>query len=188
MDVQTTLTAKAVRSRDRILDAALTLFAEKGYEETTMRDIAAAADASLGLAYRYFDSKEHLVLALYQRLATQLEDYEGWLREGTVAERFELAVRTKLALLAPHKAAFGALAGAALTPGSDVAVMGDTTQSIGQQVEAIFRTVVAGATDAPAEPQRSQLARLLYLIHLGVLLCTENRPIGAANVERHVAS
>ena len=52
------LTPKARRTRERILEAALALFAERGYEATTMRDVAREAGASLGLAYRYFESKE----------------------------------------------------------------------------------------------------------------------------------
>ena len=41
------LTPKARRTRGRILEAALGLFAEKGYEATTMRDVAREAEASL---------------------------------------------------------------------------------------------------------------------------------------------
>ena len=59
------LTPKALRTRERILEAALRLFAERGYEATTMRDVAREAGASLGLAYRYFGSKEEFALALY---------------------------------------------------------------------------------------------------------------------------
>ena len=87
------LTPKAQRTRERILEAALALFAEKGYEATTMRDVAREADASLGLAYRYYASKEEFALELYLRLA---EESQEWAREnlpeGTIAERFESAM------------------------------------------------------------------------------------------------
>ena len=46
-------TSKSERSRQKIVDAAVALFAERGFTATTMRDIAAAADVSLGLTYRY---------------------------------------------------------------------------------------------------------------------------------------
>src|SRR5207237_10147307 len=62
------ISQKAVSTRQRILDTALGLFATKGYEKTTMREIATAAHCSLGLAYRYFASKEELVLELYRNL------------------------------------------------------------------------------------------------------------------------
>ena len=75
-------TGKAQRTREHILETALELFARKGYAETTMRDIAAEADCSLGLAYRYFARKEEMVLALYERLATELEEEVAALPPG----------------------------------------------------------------------------------------------------------
>ena len=46
--------------RQEILDAAMRLFAEKGYEETSMSDIAKELQVVPGLCYRYFDSKQVL--------------------------------------------------------------------------------------------------------------------------------
>src|SRR5436305_13990040 len=67
-------TPKAEETRERILDAALTLFREKGFDETTMRDIAAKADVATGAAYYYFRSKEELVMAFYVRAADEARD------------------------------------------------------------------------------------------------------------------
>ena len=46
--------------RQEILETAMKLFTEKGYEETSMRDIAQACGVVAGLCYRYFDSKQKL--------------------------------------------------------------------------------------------------------------------------------
>ena len=46
--------------RQELLDTAMELFAQKGYEETSMGDIARAAGVAQGLCYRYFDSKQKL--------------------------------------------------------------------------------------------------------------------------------
>ena len=46
--------------RQEILDTAMSVFMEKGYEAATMRDIAAAMDVVPGLCYRYFESKQVL--------------------------------------------------------------------------------------------------------------------------------
>ncbi|MEO3766730.1 TetR family transcriptional regulator [Streptomyces sp. B5E4] len=48
------------RTQDRILAAARKLFAENGYDRTTIRAIAAAAKTDPGLVMRYFESKEKL--------------------------------------------------------------------------------------------------------------------------------
>jgi len=82
------LPGKADRTRDRILKTALTLFEKKGYENATMREIATQSDSSLGLAYRYFSSKEELVLAFYQSLSGQFLAQISELPKGKLAQRF----------------------------------------------------------------------------------------------------
>ena len=59
------VTSKGGRTRARIYRAAVAHFRSRGYTAATMRDIAAAAGVSLGLSYRYFASKETIVLELY---------------------------------------------------------------------------------------------------------------------------
>ena len=62
-----TATTKSVRTRTAIIDAALTLFRERGYDATTMRAIAAQAGVSVGNAYYYFASKEQLIQGFYDQ-------------------------------------------------------------------------------------------------------------------------
>ena len=52
---------------ERILDAALALFAERGFHGTAVPLVAQAAGVGAGTIYRYFESKEALVNALYRR-------------------------------------------------------------------------------------------------------------------------
>ena len=49
---------RALKTRNAILTAALKLYASKGYHDTTVDEIAAAADVSVGTAYRYFKDKK----------------------------------------------------------------------------------------------------------------------------------
>lgn len=60
--------------RDDICDAALELFAEKGIEATTTREIAEQAGAAEGTLYRHFDGKIDLAQWLYRRCSGQLEE------------------------------------------------------------------------------------------------------------------
>jgi AcrR family transcriptional regulator len=62
-----TTETKSARTRSTIIDAALRLFRERGYEATTMRAIAAEAGVSVGNAYYYFSSKEELIQGFYDR-------------------------------------------------------------------------------------------------------------------------
>jgi AcrR family transcriptional regulator len=64
----TTAAAEPARSkREAILDAALDLFAERGFHGTAVPLVAERARVGAGTLYRYFASKEALVNALYQR-------------------------------------------------------------------------------------------------------------------------
>ena len=53
--------------KERILVAAKAIFAHKGFSETKMSDIAAAANASYGLVYHYFTNKEAIFTSLLQQ-------------------------------------------------------------------------------------------------------------------------
>lgn len=59
--------AQAQERRNQLIDVARTLFAEKGMERTSIKDIAAAADVAQGLIYHYFRSKDELFWAIILR-------------------------------------------------------------------------------------------------------------------------
>src|SRR5579872_831156 len=145
------LTPKGEQTRAQILNTALDLFAVQGYQATTMRDIAARAGCSLGLAYRYFARKEELVLAFYERCAEELEEEVHALPPAPFAVRLEQAIRADLARIAPYREAFGALFGVALSPESELAVLGERVADVRDRVWHVFFAVVTGATDAPGE-------------------------------------
>jgi AcrR family transcriptional regulator len=75
---------------ERILDAALVLFAERGFHGTAVPLVAERAQVGAGTIYRYFASKEALVNALYQRWK------EALLRAVLVGFPFEKAPREQL--------------------------------------------------------------------------------------------
>ncbi len=60
-------------TRDRILDAALNIFASKGYYDTRMDEIVAASETSKGSIYFHFPNKERLFLALVDQFADLIE-------------------------------------------------------------------------------------------------------------------
>ncbi|MGK8521412.1 TetR/AcrR family transcriptional regulator [Nocardia asteroides] len=77
---------RAKETRDRILDAAVQLFAERGVDNTSTNRIAAHAGMSIGSLYRYFADKEEILAELRTRLLAELE------------EQFTAAVLTGLSL------------------------------------------------------------------------------------------
>lgn len=65
--------SKSEETRERILDAALSVFSNKGYHDTRMDEIVEASDTSKGAIYFYFPNKERLFLALVDQFADLLE-------------------------------------------------------------------------------------------------------------------
>jgi AcrR family transcriptional regulator len=70
---------KRQERHDALIDAATELFRTKGYEQTTMEEIAARADVSPPTLYRYFPRKTELLIAFFwkerERLAKALDDF-----------------------------------------------------------------------------------------------------------------
>ncbi|KJC33680.1 transcriptional regulator [Bradyrhizobium sp. LTSP885] len=63
---------KRQQTRERLTRAAMALFLERGFEATTLDDIAAAADISRRSFFHYFASKEDVVFALHEEITAAL--------------------------------------------------------------------------------------------------------------------
>ena len=66
--------ASQLARRERILDAAVELASEGGYDAVQMREVAERADVALGTLYRYFPSKVHLLVSAMGRTFSELQD------------------------------------------------------------------------------------------------------------------
>ncbi len=67
------MTRAQLARRQRVIDAAMELGLEGGYEAVQMRDVAARADVAMGTVYRYFTSKDHLLAATLVHWVEQLD-------------------------------------------------------------------------------------------------------------------
>jgi AcrR family transcriptional regulator len=161
--------SKAELTRERILRTALSLFRTNGYENTTLRQIAAESGSSLGLAYRYFSCKEEFVLAFYESLAEEFIRQIPNLPQGQIAQRFSAALKLKLALVEPHNELIGVLLSAALNPTSRIAVLGQASAGIRVRMQAAFAKLVGESSDAPNGATAAAIAKLLYVVHLALL-------------------
>ena len=161
------LTDKARDTRARIAQVAMRRFGRKGFEATTVRDIADDAGCALGLVYRYFPTKEAIVLYVYNQTREGLERAIVELPPATLGRRFRLATEAKLTLVAPHRKALLGVLGAALSPTHPLGVFADESKQTRRAGVDIFRDVAAGATDVTSS---DGLARLLYMLHLMTIL------------------
>jgi TetR/AcrR family transcriptional regulator, fatty acid metabolism regulator protein len=90
--------ATTEEKRKQILDAAVRVFARKGYHESRVGDIAKDAGVAYGLVYRYFDSKEAVLEAVFReawgRLLAALREVEE--ADAAAPERLQLVVKIVL--------------------------------------------------------------------------------------------
>jgi len=99
------VTARAEDTRRKIYEAAMEMFREKGFEETTMRDIAAKAGVALGGTYYYFSSKDAIVLAFYHEMQeTSTSAVNHALEEKRkLKDRIRAVLDERLKLLEPNR-------------------------------------------------------------------------------------
>jgi AcrR family transcriptional regulator len=72
-DRETRRQRRFVKRRDEILDVAARIFAQKGYSDTRITEIANALDIADGTLYNYFDSKRDILLAIISKAETDIE-------------------------------------------------------------------------------------------------------------------
>ncbi|MDW8809886.1 TetR/AcrR family transcriptional regulator [Streptomyces scabiei] len=65
-------------TRQRIQDVALALFAEQGYEKTSLREIAERLDVTKAALYYHFKTKEDILISLFQDLQRPIDELIDW--------------------------------------------------------------------------------------------------------------
>jgi len=162
-------TAEGEATRRTLYETAIRLIGERGYEAATLRDVARRAGVSAGLLYRYFPSKRSVVLALYDELSDAFAKEAAGMPAGKWRDRFLYALETSLRSLGPHRVTLRALV-PVMVGDVDEGVFAQSTAFSRRRVQAIFRAAVVGASDTPTPKLADALGRLLYLMHLGVIL------------------
>jgi AcrR family transcriptional regulator len=164
-------TAKAEETRDRILDAALRLFRERGFEQTTMRDVAAEAGVATGAAYYYYRSKEDLVMAFYLR--TDEEAREAFEKAIAASKDLKKRVRglieVKLAQFTEHRQLLAALLKAGVDPRAPLSPFGSETKEVRDENIAWFARAIDGSDVTIPKDVAADVPRLLWLYHMGLV-------------------
>lgn len=89
-------------TRQRIQDVALALFAEQGYEKTSLREIAERLGVTKAALYYHFKSKEEIIVSLFEDLTRPLDELVEWGRQQppTLETKQEIIRRYSAALAA----------------------------------------------------------------------------------------
>ncbi|HEV2325055.1 MAG TPA: TetR family transcriptional regulator [Terracidiphilus sp.] len=169
--VPATSIPKSEATRRRILDAALKVFRERGFEAATMREIAAAAGVAVGAAYYYFDSKDALVMAFYEQTQQEMAPELDRLLAGsrTLEQRLRGIIGQKLEYFAPNRTLVAALS-AHIDPGHPLSPFSAATARIRERDISFFVRAVEDSKLRLPNTILPYLPRLLWLYQMGILL------------------
>jgi len=156
------------------VDVALDLFRRQGFEQTTMRGIAAEAGVSLGSAYYYFESKEDLVMAFYERAIEAMTPRMEAALAG--AESFEgriaAIMNVKFEYFRPNRSFLGALFRHAADPQNRLSPFSDATRQIRERDQVYFTRAIEAKSGEVRVPEdlAPYLPQMLWLYQMGLIL------------------
>lgn len=180
---------KSEQTRELIRTVALRSFREQGFDATTMRTIATQAGVSLGNAYYYFPTKNHLVQELYLEVqeAHRAAAEPLLVQSSDLTERLGAVFRTGLAELAPfHDYASGFLT-AMVAPESPLNPMSPESAPARQVVVGLFRDALSGARQSLPADFAARMPHALWLAYLlACLYWSYDRSPGRRNTDRLV--
>lgn len=164
--------SKGERTKERILQAALELFRELGYEATTMRMVADAAKVSLGNAYYYFASKDLLLQAFYHEVhAAHVAACAPVLgTERGLRERLLGVMLAKLEVIEPYHRFSALMFRSAADPKSPLNPFHAAGAGVRAAGEQVFAAVLDGSKLRIPKDLAAELPNLLWTYSMGVVL------------------
>ncbi len=165
-------TPRAEDTRRKIYEAAMELFREKGFEATTMRDIAAKAGVALGGAYYYFSSKDAIVLAFYREMqeGSNRPVLEALAGRKKLKERIRCVLEKRLQFLEPNRKFCAALFRHAPDTADPLSPFSDQTGPIREGAIEHMRIAIEGS-DAKVPPDlKPRLPYLLWLYQMALIM------------------
>jgi AcrR family transcriptional regulator len=170
------------QTRTRLVEVALDLFRERGYERTTMRAIAEGAGVSVGNAYYYFEGKEALIQAFYARSqAQQLEAAEPVLaRETGLEERLRGVLRAVVDAMEPYRQVAGSIFRIAADPNSPMSPFSTESHPVREASKDLYRRVLEGSSEKVPPRLAAELPDLLWLYSMGIVLFWVHDPTPGA--------
>src|ERR1700677_3130273 len=149
------LTRAQQARRQRVVDAAMALGLDGGYEAVQMRDVAARADVAMGTVYRYFTSKDHLLAASLVHWVEQLDSRlaQSPAQGASPAGRVSAPLARALRAMGRQPTLVGAVFTALASP--DPAAI-----ECQQQVSVLMEGIITRTTREPHPPSLSERARI----------------------------
>jgi len=166
------VTARAEDTRRKIYEAAMEMFREKGFEETTMRDIAAKAGVALGGTYYYFSSKDAIVLAFYHEMqqASTSAVSDALAEKKKLKDRIHAVLDERIKLLEPNRKFCAALFRHAPDGSDPLSPFSQETLLIRDAAIAQMKTAMDGGDVKIPPDLKPRLPYLLWLYQMALIM------------------
>lgn len=163
---------KGDATRRLIVDTSMKLFTERGYDKTTMRAIAAEAGLSVGNAYYYFGSKEHLIQGVYDQIQAEHHTATREVLASTSAFGVRLAgvLHAWIEVAEPYREFAEQLFKTAADPRSPLNPFSADSQGARDTAIALMHEVVDGSAITVEHDLRERLPELLWTMQMGMVL------------------
>jgi len=168
---RTKTTPKAEETGLRILDSALALFRQEGFDTATMRDIAAKARVATGAAYYYYPSKDAIVMDFYRRSSAAMQPEIEIALEGAsgLEARLRRLIEVKLAHFAPNRGVLRALLRNGADPKHPLSPFSVETREIRDIDIAWFRRLLVDCGMRIPRDLEPELPGVLWFFQMGVI-------------------
>jgi AcrR family transcriptional regulator len=168
----TRATPKAEETGLKILNAALELFRQEGFESATMRDIAQKAGVATSAAYYYYDSKDAIVMDFYRRSCAEMQPKIAAALEHTrgLQARLRELIRVKLVHFAPNRAVLRALLRNGADPKHPLSPFSPQTQEIRDIDIAWFGRILQDCGVRIPRDLAPHLPDVLWFFQMGMIL------------------
>lgn len=165
-------TARAEDTRRKIYEAAMEMFREKGFEATTMRDIAAKAGVALGGAYYYYSSKDAIVLAFYGEMQETLNEpiVQALAGQKKLKDRIRCLIEKRLELLEPNRRFCAALFRHAPDSADPLSPFSEESRPIRAGAIEHMRMAIEGSDAKVPADLSPQLPYLLWLYEMALIM------------------
>jgi len=163
-------TDKGGQTRRQIFESALELFREKGFDSTTMQEIAAHARVVKSAAYYYFPSKEAIIQAYYETVQAEQERLceEAFAQSTDLKTRLATAMHLKFELTKNDRRLLGVVFRYTGEPEHPLSCLGRGTAEIRRRATQVFRDAIA-AEKLPKDLQEL-LPVALWALQMGLLV------------------
>ncbi len=165
-------TPRAEDTRRKIYEAAMEMFREKGFEEATMRDIAAKAGVALGGTYYYFSSKDAIVLEFYRQMQESSNSLvtDALTGKKKLKDRLRCVLEKRLELLAPNRKFCAALFRHAPDRFDPLSPFSDESRPIREGAIEHMRLAMDGSDAKVPADLKPRLPYLLWLYQMALIM------------------